>query len=139
MKLSRSIAALSGFILLLCAGQLSSQEQAMDSWSSKHYRVLSDSDANAAMEIARKLEAALSLYNEYMHFDLDDLEFPLRVRIFDDKDDYDSFLNRLISETRSDFVFISYSDPSRSELELFDPGVPLAAVPLSGSLSRARR
>lgn len=88
----------------------------MESWSSKHYRVLSDSSVTAAMEIARKLEAALSLYNEYLHYDLDLLESQLRVRIFSNKSDYDSYLNRLISETRSDFVYISYSDPNRSEL-----------------------
>ncbi|UCF98744.1 MAG: tetratricopeptide repeat protein [Spirochaetaceae bacterium] len=76
----------------------------------------SDSSVTAAMEIARKLEAALKLYNEYLHFDLDRLALPLRVRIFSDKKDYDSYLNRLISETRSDFVYISYSDPGRSEL-----------------------
>jgi tetratricopeptide (TPR) repeat protein len=116
MKLSHLIAGLSGLILLLSAGQLICQEQSMESWSSKHYRVLSDSSVTAAMEIARKLEAALSLYNEYLHFDLDNLESQLRVRIFSDKNDYDSYLNRLISETRSDFVYISYSDPNRSEL-----------------------
>ena len=116
MKSTRLIAGLSGLMLLLCAGQLTCQEQSTSSWSSKHYRVLADSSVTAAMEIARKLEAALSLYNEYLHFDLDALESQLRVRIFTDKDDYDSYLNRLISETRSDFVYISYSDPKRSEL-----------------------
>ena len=97
MKLSRCIAGLSGLFLLLCAAQGSGQEQSMNTWSSKHYRVLSDSGVTAAMEISRKLEAALSLYNEYLHFDLDLLESPLRVRIFIDKNDYDSYLNRLIS------------------------------------------
>jgi len=116
MKISRLFAGLIGLMLLLNAAQLIGQKQPLDSWSSKHYRVLSDSSVTAAMEIARKLEAALSLYNEYLHFDLDDLESQLRVRIFSDKNDYDSYLNRLISETRSDFVYISYSDPNRSEL-----------------------
>jgi tetratricopeptide (TPR) repeat protein len=116
MKLSRLIAGLSAIALLICAARLTSQEQTMDSWSSEHYRVLSDSSVTAAMEIAQKLEAALSLYNEYLHFDLDALDSRLRVRIFSDKDDYDRYLNRLISETRSDFVYISYSDANRSEL-----------------------
>jgi len=116
MKQSRLIAALSALFLLLCACQLTSQQQGMNSWSSRHYRVLSDSSATASMEIARKLEAALSLYNEYLHFDLDALDSQLRVRIFGEKDDYDSYLNRLISETRSDFVYISYTDSNRSEL-----------------------
>jgi tetratricopeptide (TPR) repeat protein len=114
MKRSRLISGLSALILLLCAGQLAGQE--MNSWSSRHYRVLSDSGATAAMETARKLEAALSLYNEYLHFDLEALDSKLRVRIFGDKNDYDNYLNRLISETRSDFVYISYTDSNRSEL-----------------------
>jgi tetratricopeptide (TPR) repeat protein len=116
MKSSRSFAALFGFCLLLSTAPLICQDQPMDSWSSKHYRVLSDSGLTAAMEIARKLEAALSLYNEYLHFDLDLLQTQLRVRIFNDKKDYDSYLNRLISEIRSDFVYISYTDSNRSEL-----------------------
>jgi tetratricopeptide (TPR) repeat protein len=116
MKQSRLIAALSAVLMLLCAGQSTGQDQGMNSWSSRHYRVLSDSGATAAMEIARKLEAALSLYNEYLHFDLEALDSPLRVRIFADKADYDGYLNRLIFETRSDFVYISYTDSKRSEL-----------------------
>ncbi len=130
MKLSRLFAGLGGMLLLLSAGQLTCQERSMNSWSSKHYRVLSDSGVTAAMEIARKLEAALSLYNEYLHFDLEAMESQLQVRIFNDKDDYDGYLDRLISETRSDFVYISYSDPNRSELvgfraeeEDFDPSL----------------
>jgi tetratricopeptide (TPR) repeat protein len=103
-------------LLLLSAGPLFCQEQTMDSWSSTHYRVFSDSGPPAAMEVARRLEAALSLYNDYLHFDLGNLESELRVRIFSKKEDYDRYLMRLISETRSDFVYISYSDRKRSEL-----------------------
>jgi tetratricopeptide (TPR) repeat protein len=103
-------------VLFLSAGTGTCQDLEMHSWSSKHYRVLSDTGVTQAMEIADRLEAALALYNEYLHFDLDSLEHELRVRIFSDKAHYDDYLNRLISETRSDFVYISYSDPNRSEL-----------------------
>jgi tetratricopeptide (TPR) repeat protein len=114
MKRSRLIAGLSACILFLCADTLIGQD--MNSWSSKHYRVLSDSSVTATMEIARKLEAALFLYNSYLHYDLEALDSQLRVRIFHDKRDYDRYLNRLISESRSDFVYISYTDSNRSEL-----------------------
>jgi tetratricopeptide (TPR) repeat protein len=103
---------------------LTCQEQETYSWSSRHYRVLSDLGVTASMEIARKLEAGLYLYNEYLHYDVDELDLPLRVRVFRDKEDYDGYLNRLISETRSDFVYISYSDPNRSELVGFQRQVP---------------
>jgi hypothetical protein len=116
MKPSHLLAFLSAILFLASAGPVTCQEQGMFSWSSEHYRVLTDSSARTSIEIARKLEAGLSLYNEFLHYDIDGLELPLQVRIFGHKRDYDSYLNRLISETRSDFVYISYNDPARSEL-----------------------
>lgn len=109
-------AVLSGLLLLFSANQVAAQDQELYSWSSKHYRVFTDSNITESMEIARKLEAALLLFNEFLHYDLDQLKLPLRVRVFSRKEAYDSYLDRLISETRSDFVYISYSDPARSEL-----------------------
>ncbi len=109
-------AVLLGLLLLFSANQVAAQDQELYSWSSKHYRVFTDSNITESMEIARKLEAALLLFNEFLHYDLDQLKLPLRVRVFSRKEAYDSYLDRLISETRSDFVYISYSDPARSEL-----------------------
>ncbi len=116
MKTLRLVAVLLGPLLLFLSIPVAAQDQELYSWSSKHYRVSTDSNVTESMEIARKLEAALLLFNEFLHYDLDQLRAPLRVRIFTEKEAYDSYLNRLISETRSDFVYISYSDPSRSEL-----------------------
>ena len=110
MRHSRLTAALGGLIFLLSSVVAICQDQEMHSWSSKHYRVLSDTSVTRAMEIAGKLEASLSLYNEFLHYDTDSLEHTMRVRIFSEKTDYDRYLNRLISETRSDFVYMdSYS------------------------------
>jgi len=119
MKTLRLVAVLPGLLLLFLSIPAASQDQGHYSWSSKHYRVFTDSNVTESMEIARKLEAALLLFNEFLHYDLDSLEFPLRVRIFSEKKAYNSYLNRIISETRSDFVYISYSDPNRSELAGF--------------------
>jgi tetratricopeptide (TPR) repeat protein len=116
MKTLRFVAVLLGLLLLFPADPVAAQDQDLYSWSSKHYRVFTDSNVTGSMEIARKLEAALLLFNEFLHYDLDQLNLPLRVRVFSRKEAYDSYLNRLISETRSDFVYISYSDPNRSEL-----------------------
>lgn len=116
MKTLPLAAVLLGLLLLFSANQVAAQDQELYSWSSKHYRVFTDSNITESMEIARKLEAALLLFNEFLHYDLDQLKLPLRVRVFSRKEAYDSYLDRLISETRSDFVYISYSDPARSEL-----------------------
>jgi tetratricopeptide (TPR) repeat protein len=116
MKPSHLFAFLSGILILASAGPGTCQEQKMFAWSSAHFQVLTDSSVRTSIEIARKLEAGLSLYNEFLHYDMGGLELPLQVRIFGDKRTYDSYLNRLISETRSDFVYISYNDPDRNEL-----------------------
>jgi len=115
MRSSRLFTVLSG-LLLFSALMAAAQQPQMYSWSSAHYRVLSDSSVTEAMEISRKLEAAQALYKDFLHFDADSLGRKLGVRIFRNREDYDRYLRRLIAETRSDFVYISYSDPNRSEL-----------------------
>jgi tetratricopeptide (TPR) repeat protein len=111
--------AVAALALLVGGGTLRAQD-AQASFSSRHYRVQTDLGENRARQIAERLEAAISLFNEFLHYDPDSLAAPLRVRIFAGKTDYDAYLSRLIAETREDFVFISYSDPARGELLGFD-------------------
>jgi len=103
-------------VLLLAAVGAAAQEPSFFSASTRHYRVVSDVGSTFAGDIGRKMEAAMGLYNEYLRFSSSDLPLPLRVRIFRSKNDYDRYLMGLVSETRSDFVFISYNDPGRSEM-----------------------
>jgi tetratricopeptide (TPR) repeat protein len=103
-------------IMVLAAVGAAAQEASFFSATTSHYRVLSYVGSTYSRDIARKLEAGLELYNEYLRFDLSEVPLPLRVRIFGSKGDYDRYLQRLISQTRSDFVFIAYRDPGRSEL-----------------------
>jgi len=93
-----------------------SQTQPTFSWSSKHYQVLSTESEIRAMEISQKMEAALALFNELFHVDLEKLPAKLRVQIFAEKKDFDTYLQSVLSETRKDFVFLSYSDANRNEL-----------------------
>jgi len=123
------VAAAAAALLLLAAG-VGAQETADPpaAFSSPHYRVQTDLGEERARQVAQRLEAATSLFNEFLHFDPDQLPAPLRVRLFAAKTDYDAHLNRLIGETRDDFVFVSYSDPTRSELLGFDrPGAEFDA------------
>ncbi|MBA7692731.1 hypothetical protein ES703_101298 [subsurface metagenome] len=92
------------------------QERSFYNWASENYQVYSDESKNRAVEILEKMEGSLKLFNELFHFDLSNLPAKFRVRIFKDKDDFDLYLEENISETRSDFVFISYTDPTLSGL-----------------------
>jgi tetratricopeptide (TPR) repeat protein len=92
------------------------QDSGFNEVESEHYRVMSQVSVNHAARTASKLEAMLELYNSYFHFDVDELDTRLRVRIFDSKSGFDSYLNRIIGETRDDFIYLHYRDLSRSEL-----------------------
>ena len=83
---------------------------------SQHYQVYSDHGQADADEAAAKLEAGFEMFNDLCHFDTSGLDVKLRVKIFAQKATFDTYLNTLISETRSDFVYIHYSDLRKSEL-----------------------
>ncbi len=101
-------------LLMLVAGVLSAQTSFVS--ESDHYRVRSHISEEHAEETAVRLEALLSMFNDYFHFDLDNLDFQMRVQVFNSYTQYDRYLTRLIDETRDEFVYLHYSDASRSEL-----------------------
>jgi tetratricopeptide (TPR) repeat protein len=69
-----------------------------------------------AEETANRLEATLEIFNEYFHFELSELPSRMKVRIFAEKADFDSYLRRIIDETREDFIYLHYGDLARNEL-----------------------
>lgn len=101
-------------ILLTAAGSVWAQESFVS--ESDHYRVRSHISQNHADQTAERLEAYLDLFNDYFHFELDSLDFKMKVQIFNGQSAYDRYLNRVIDETRNEFVYLHYSDVSRSEL-----------------------
>jgi tetratricopeptide (TPR) repeat protein len=84
-----------------------------------HYRITAETSQAQADEVSRKMEAALSLYNDMFHFDLALLPTKLRVRLFRDIDSFNSYLDKVLSQKRTDFVFVAWSDPEKSELLCF--------------------
>jgi tetratricopeptide (TPR) repeat protein len=84
-----------------------------------HYRVVSEISQSEADDLSRRMEAALSLYNGIFHFDLSQLRSRFNVKMFRDLDSFNAYVSSIISQTRTDFVFISWSDPSKSELLCF--------------------
>lgn len=83
---------------------------------SDHYRVYSDISEEYSTEVADKMEACLGLFNSIFHFDLTKLQVKLKVLIYSDKTGFDAYLQKLLGESRNDFVYIHYSDLSKSEL-----------------------
>ena len=92
------------------------QTGAFQEATSDYYRVFSEVSLAHAQETADMLDAYLELYNEYLHFDTDDLDTKLRVRIFADKTNFDSYLSTLIPQKRDSFVYLQYKDLAKSEL-----------------------
>ncbi|MGM0673768.1 MAG: DUF1570 domain-containing protein [Spirochaetota bacterium] len=108
--------AISVTVLLVVAGVLAAQEDDQYRAESDHYQVVSEVSRSHARETAERLEATLELFNDYFHFDLSELPSRMQVRIFEDKDEFDSYLARVIDETREDFIYLHYGDLRRSEL-----------------------
>lgn len=114
-------------LLLIVISTFSYAQSDTFEYSSEHYRVISAVSADHARDTAAKLEAMLTLYNDYFRFDLDALPARMKVRIFDDKSSFDGYLQRLLGRSREDFVYLHYSDVAKSELvgfaqedEIFD-------------------
>ncbi len=84
--------------------------------ASTHYRVFSEVGLTHAQETADMLDAYVGLYNNYLHFDTSTLETKLKVRIFANKTNFDSYLSTLIPQKRDSFVYLQYKDLAKSEL-----------------------
>ncbi|HUX14191.1 MAG TPA: DUF1570 domain-containing protein [Spirochaetia bacterium] len=82
-----------------------------------HYRVTSEISKDHAQAVADRLEALLSLYNTYFHFDLSKLPAKMKVHLFSTRDRYDSYLKKVINETRDNYVYLHYTDAEKSELD----------------------
>jgi hypothetical protein len=110
----KRILLISLFVLLV--GGIAAAQDNNFVFESDHYRVRSNVSAELAQGAAEQLEALATLFNDYFHFDMDGLTQPLRVQIFRERDQFNRYLERLIGQTRNEFVYLHYTDPSRSEL-----------------------
>ncbi len=117
--------------LLFAAGVTMAQTVNTYQAETAHYQVVSEISKDHAQAVADRLEALLSLYNNYFHFDLSTLPAKLKVHIFSTKDRYDSYLKRVINETRDNYVYLHYTDAQKSELDAYyvaDQGLTSAAI-----------
>ncbi len=90
--------------------------------SSRHYSVWSDAGKDDAVALAATLDGLFGVYNEYFRFDETKLKAPLTVRKFSAKEPFDAYLQKVIGETKDDFVYLHYPTVERSELVVFDKG-----------------
>ena len=95
------------------------QQQTPFTAETPHYRVFAETSQAQADDVSRKMEAAVALYNDIFHFDLSLLPAKLRVRIFRDVAGFNAYLDKVLSQKRTDFVFVAWSDPEKSELLCF--------------------
>ena len=123
----RSIAVI--LLVLACAAG-SAQETKLYVAESAHYRVSAETSQSQADEVARRMEAVLRLADDIFHFDLERLPAKMRVRIFRDEAAFNAYLKPIAAQTRTDFVFLAYPDPGKSELLCF----PRAEKSFSSSL-----
>jgi hypothetical protein len=113
------------FVLLLCVPLVVfAQETAQFTAETDHYRVFCETSQAQADDVARRMEAAIGLYNGIFHFDLSTLPAKFRIRLFASNDSFNAYLDKVLSQKRSDFVFVAWSDPERSELLCFPKDEP---------------
>ncbi len=111
MRKSLTLALLVGISVLVHA-----QQPGPFVAESDHYRVISETSQSQADDVSRMMEAAISLYNGIFHFDLSSLPARYTVKVFKDADSFNEYVQKVLSQKRTDFVFIAWSDPAKSEL-----------------------
>src|SRR6056297_1852524 len=115
MKRMHRLSMCLGVLMLLLPPALAFSQDTFN-YRSDHYSVTTRIDQEFTEDTAVFMEAFFDLYTSYLHFDPELLDYNLKVRIFDSKAEYDKFLQDVIGETRSSFVFLHYPDSKKSEL-----------------------
>ncbi len=113
-RIHKSVLCCLALLVLIPAAALYSQNTY--NYRSDHYSVTTRVSQDFTEDTADFMEAFFDLYTSYLHFDPETVTQPMKVRIFDTKQAYDNFLQNVLGETRSSFVFLHYSDPKKSEL-----------------------
>ena len=90
--------------------------QDMNLIESEYYKVYSEVSVGNAAETAEKLDAYFTFFNDYFHFDSENLSYKLKVKVFEDKNSFDDYLSDIIPEKKNSFVFLQYNQPDKNEL-----------------------
>lgn len=90
-----------------------------------HYTINSWAGPEAAQQTLDLMEALLGRYNSLFLFDLSKAPRPWNVVLYASKEDFDAALAGQVAPTPNDYIYLQYTDPSKSEL--------VAWVPAEGS------
>ncbi len=90
--------------------------QSLQMAESNYYRIYTDTDSETAEGIAAVMDSYLLLFNKYLHFDTDILTSKLKIRLFSNKTDFDTYLKNTVSKTSDGYVLLQYRDSSKNEL-----------------------
>lgn len=95
-----------------------------------HYTVTSWAGPEAAQSTLDLMEALVSRYNSLFLFDLSQIPTNWNVVLYANKEDFDAALTGQVSSPPSDYVYLHYLDPSRSQLAAWVPaeGSPVDEV-----------
>jgi hypothetical protein len=92
-------------------------EPAMVTITSKYYTVQTDSGSADAAILAQELETRFKLYNSVFHFNEENIQAPLKVRVYTSKEDYDAYIfEHLDNKVSPGAVYLHYNQPERREL-----------------------
>jgi len=95
---------------------LPSFSQSMEMAESTNYRVFSELGKENAEYVAKAMDQYFKLYNQFFHFNNNNLESKLQIRLFSTKNDFDNYLKSIISQTSSSYVYLQYKNTKKSEL-----------------------
>ncbi len=98
------------------------QDAAANEAVTAHYSVYASAGSGEAQLIANGMEAFFDLYNSFFHFEPSLLKSKLNVRIYANRQEFESYLAKIVPGTHDSFVYLQYQDPQRSELVGYDTG-----------------
>jgi len=93
--------------------------QSMGMAKSNNYRVFSELGTENAEYVATAMDQYFKLYNQFFHFNENDLESKLQIRLFSTKTGFDDYLRSIISESSSSYVYLQYKNTKKSELVIY--------------------
>ncbi|MCL2127665.1 MAG: hypothetical protein FWH38_05365, partial [Treponema sp.] len=86
----------------------------------EHFEIYSSPDD--ALNIARKLEVRFAVYNQFFRFDPAKAVLPLRVKVFGDRELYNSYVESRLGTVPSEAVYLHYGQADQRELLLCQGG-----------------
>jgi hypothetical protein len=82
-----------------------------------HYEINIEEGAESATQaLSTELELRFDVYNRLFRFDPAALASPLKVRVFVDRDAYDSYVTARVGQSRPGAVYLHYNQIERREL-----------------------